>query len=107
MESHLIYTASSHMKGMANWNEWVYCGIEDDIKEDVISGSINEYFQDSVLYFVSNRKDSGEIDKQNILERLKQELGQNELFLWSTDFKKVIEFNKIGVMRSGLVPTTM
>jgi hypothetical protein len=93
------------MKAMTNWNEWIYCGIGDDTKEDVIDNMINEYFQHSVLYFVSNRKESCEINKQNILERIKKELGQNELFVWDVNFKKVIEFNKIGVMRSGLVPT--
>jgi hypothetical protein len=92
---------------MASWNEWIYCGIGDDTKEDFINNMINEYFQDSVLYFVSNRKESGEINKRNILERIKKELGQNELFVWDVNFKKVIEFNKIGVMRNGFVPTVI
>jgi hypothetical protein len=103
MESHIIYSASSHLKDMAKWSEWVYCGIGDDIKEDIINRAINDYFQDSILYFVSNRKESGEISKQNILERIKKELGQKELFIWDTKFIKVIEFNKIGVMRNGFI----
>jgi hypothetical protein len=107
MESHLIYIASSRMKGVAHWNEWIYCGVGDDIKEDVINKAINEYFHDSILYFVSDRKESSEMNKQNILKRIKKELGQDELFLWDVNFKKVIEFNKIGTMRSGLIPTSM
>jgi len=67
--------------------------------------AINEYFQDSMLYFVSTRKESSEVNKQEIIERIKKELQQNELFIWDTNFKKAIGFNKIGVMRYGLVPT--
>jgi len=91
------------MKGLANWSDWVYCGVGDEIKEDVIDMAINEYFQDSMIYFVSARKESREVNKKDILELIKKELGQNELFLWDVNFKKVIEFNKIGVMRNGLV----
>ena len=98
----------------ANWGEWLYCGVGNDTKEDIIDKAINEYFIDSMLYFVSTRKESGEVNKQDILERIKKELEQNELFLWDTSFKKVIgfnkigvRFNKIGVMRYGLVPTSI
>jgi len=105
MESHLIYSVSSHLKTIVDWTEWVYCGVGNDTKEDIIDKAINEYFQDSMLYFVSTRKESSEVNKQEIIERIKKELQQNELFIWDTNFKKAIGFNKIGVMRYGLVPT--
>ncbi len=95
------------MKGRANWSEWVYCRIGNDTKEDVIDKALNEYFQDSMLYFVSTRKESSQINKQDIIERIKKELGQNELVIWDINFKRVIEFNKIGVMRIGIVATTI
>jgi hypothetical protein len=104
MESALIYSVGSHMKNIANWSAWVYCGIEDDIKEDVIENAVNEFFPDRMLYLVTNRKASGEVNKQDILERIKKGLGQNDFFIWDINFKKVIEFNKIGVMRNGLIP---
>ncbi len=105
MESHLIYSASSHMKSKVIWNEWIYCGIGNDIKVNTIIDLINEHFQDSVFYFVSARKQSSEMSKQDAIERIKNELGKNELLLWDTDFKTVIEFNNIGVMRNGFAPT--
>ncbi len=40
-----------------------------------------------------------------MVEKIKKGLSQHELFLWDTSFKKIMEFNKIGVMRNGLVPT--
>lgn len=103
MEPHIIYSATSHLKGRATWSEWVYCGTGDNTNEDIITRAINDYFQDPILYFVSNRKESGEISKLDISERIKKELSQTELFIWDTKFIKVIEFNKIGVMRNGLV----
>ena len=103
MEPHIIYSASFHLKDRAKWSEWIYCGIGDDTKADIINRAINDYFQDSILYFVSNRKESGEISKQDILERIKNELGKKELFIWDTKFIKVIEFSKIGVMRNGFI----
>lgn len=105
MEPDLIYSASSHMKNVVNWNEWKYCGIGADIEKDVIDNMVKEYFEESTLYFVSNRKESGKINKDDLLERVKKELGQNELFVWDVNFSKVIEFSKIGVMRSGYVTT--
>ena len=71
MDSHLIYTVSSHKKCIANWNDWIYCGIEDDIKEDVINKSITEYFQSPTLYFVINRRESLEIRKDHLLQNIK------------------------------------
>ena len=104
MESHQLYSASSHMKNRANWCEWIYCGIGDDIKDDIIYKAVNAYFPDSKIYFVSTRKESSQVNKQNVLERIKKGLGEYELFLWDANFKRVIEFNKIGVMRYGLIP---
>lgn len=105
MHPHLIYSASSSMKNRANWSEWVYCGVGNDTKGDLIDKTINEYFHDSMLYFVSTRNGSSEVNKQDIVAKIKKELEQNALFLWDANFKKVIEFNEIGVMRNGLVPT--
>jgi len=68
---------------------------------------VNEYFQDSTLYFVTDRKESSEINKQDILQRINKELEQKELFLWDVNLKKVMEFNRIGVMRKGLISTSV
>ncbi len=107
MDSHLIYTVSTKLRESANWSEWVYCGVGDDMKEDIVSNAINEYFQDTLLFYVNTRKDSGEINKQDVVEKIKTELSQQELFLWDTSFKKTIQFNEIGVMRNGLVTTSI
>jgi hypothetical protein len=104
MESHIIYSASSHMKHKAIWSDWIYCGVGNDLKRDVIVNAINELLKDSTLYFVNTRKDSTKISKMNILERIGTDLDKHDLFIWDAHFEKVIELNKIGVMRSGFVP---
>ncbi len=95
------------MKGKANWSEWVYCGVGDDMKEDVISKAVSEYFKDSIFYFISTRKESKEVNKKNVLEKIKKGLEVNEIFLCDANFKKAIWFNKIGVMRYVIVPTNI
>ncbi|MFT3681034.1 MAG: hypothetical protein QM791_12220 [Ferruginibacter sp.] len=103
MEPYIIYSASSHMKDKVAWNEWVYCGIGNDLKKDTIANAINEYFEDSTLYFVNVRKNSTDIKKENVLERIETELEKHDLFIWDSLFEKVMEFNKIGVMRKGII----
>ncbi|WP_462221997.1 hypothetical protein [Ferruginibacter sp.] len=107
MDAHLIYTTHAHLKTLAKWSEWIYCGVGADIKTDVINKIINEYFEDSTLYFVTDRKESGQINKEDILQRINKEIEQKELFLWDINLKKIIEFNRIGVMRKGLISTSV
>ena len=90
------------MTRVVEWNEWFYCGVGDDTKEEVINNAINEYFPDSNLYFVTDRRESREMDKRDISERIKKELAQSNIFLWDVNFRKVMEFSTCGTMRSGL-----
>lgn len=68
--------------------EWIYCWVGADIKIDIINKMINKYLLDSTLYFVTDRKESGEINKQDILQKISKELEQKELFLWDVNLKK-------------------
>ena len=97
-----MYTVNSNLKNRVNWSEWIYCGVGDDMKEDLVRNAIDQYFQDSTVFYVTTRKESLEIDKQKIVKRIKNDLPQHEVILWDTSFKKAIQFNKIGVMRNGI-----
>lgn len=103
MESHLIYSASSHLKNIADWSEYIYCGVGDDTKDDIIENAVNEFFYDPLIYFVINRIESGEVYKKDVLRIIKKQLAQNDLIFWDTDFKKVLAFNHIGVMKKGVI----
>ena len=103
MESNIIYSASSHMKAKVNWNVWIFCDVGSDIKKDVIVKAINEHFGNEKLVFVNTRKNSSELSKEYILERIENELEKHEIFIWDIYFNKVVELNKIGVLRNGIV----
>ena len=63
MDSHLIYTVSSHLRRTVNWSEWVYCGVEDDLNEVIISDAINDCFKDP-LFYVTTRKETHKSNKK-------------------------------------------
>lgn len=92
------------MKVKATWSEWVYCGVGDDMKEDVISRPVSDYLQDPILFHILNRKESKEVGKKIALEKIKVELEIEDILLCNSNFKKAIWFNRIGVMRYGIVP---
>lgn len=91
------------MKANVNWNAWIFCDVGNDMKKDVIENIINQHFEAEKLFFVNARKNSSELSNKEILERIENELEDHEIFIWDTHFEKVIEFNKIGVLRSGIV----
>jgi hypothetical protein len=109
MESSLIYSASRSLKHKVNWikvsaeTEWIYFGAQDEANKPIVVKSINEYFPDSTLYIALGRKDSRQADKCEIGEAIDNILGIQDFLIWEMGFKKVVEFNHIGVMRRGYV----
>ena len=110
MESRLIYKVS-HSINKVEWlnttvesGAWIYIGNGDEMRKQFIISSINEYFAiDNMLYVSWTRNGSKEVLKENIENEVGNILGVDHFSIWDTDFKKVIEFNKTGVMRFGKV----
>jgi hypothetical protein len=101
MDAKLIYIASSRMVNLVKWSDWVYCGIDNDFQAGVIEKEINQHLQSSPLYFVISRTESGKTDARSIIELLKNKLAENQIIIWDNSFKKVMAFDRIGVMRKG------
>jgi hypothetical protein len=107
MDSHLIYTASDSMKNKVNWikvtpdSEWFYFGINDEIKKKSLVNAIDNHFAEDTLYVAFTRKESFQTSKRDIAKTIDNLLGFQDFFIWDTDFKKVMEFNKIGTLRCG------
>ena len=110
MESRLIYKVS-HSIYKIEWlnptaenGAWIYIGIGGEMRKQFIISSINEYFSvDNVLYVSWTRNGSKVVLKENIENSIDNILGVGDFSVWDTNFKKVIEFNKTGVMRFGKV----
>ena len=111
MESRLIYKVS-HSLHKIEWlnntvenGAWVFVGSGDDMRKEFIIRRIDEYFVDGTLYVSWTRNESKEVKKENIEYAIENILGVHDFSIWDTNFKKVIEFNKNGVMRFGEVKT--
>jgi len=111
LESRSIYKVS-HSINKINWlnptienGAWIYIGTGDEIRRELIFTSINEHFTNSVLYVSWTRNGSKEVSKADIERSIDDILGVYDFSIWDINFKKVIEFNKSGVMRIGEVNT--
>lgn len=63
---------------------------------------ISELFGDSKIYFVVDRHNSFELELSNAVNILKSELQKTNVILCDKELTKILEFNKIGVVRKGL-----
>ncbi len=80
---------------------WVYIGNGDEMNRDSIIKKINEHFDSDNLYIAHTRNESIEISKKYIGKAIESILGRVSFLIWDTNFKKVIEFDRNGVMRFG------
>lgn len=109
MESRLIYIVSHNISKIEWLNPtfengaWIYIGNDEEMRKDLIFKSINDHFTDNVLYVAWTRNGSREVSKANIELGIEDILGRFNFSIWDTKFKKVIQFNKNGVMRLGEV----
>ena len=109
MDSALIYAASDSLKFKVKWqsarpeSEWIYFGAQDEVNIPLALKTINEYFADGPLNIAFGRKDSIQVNKAEIQKAIQAALGKISFFVWDKDFKRVIEFNHIGVFRIGII----
>ena len=110
LDSKLIYSASEALKLKISWtkvtvdSEWTYFGEDWEVNKGIVNDSINYHFNSyNSLYVSWTRQQSIEVNKSQIIEQIEKLLGKQSFFIWDTKFKKVIEFNKLGVMRRGKV----
>lgn len=79
-------------------SEWFYIG-DDTLK---LNSLIDLVFADEQpLYLVTDRHSSKQLSKSETFENTKNLLEKTQFSIWDLNFKKVIEFNKIGVYRIG------
>ncbi len=106
MESQLIYIANQKMKTKVTWSnsgdtEWIYFGAAEEVNTNMVLQTINFLFSETQLYISHTRKGSFKIEKNLIIDSIKNILGFEDFVIWDTMFTKAIEFNKIGVFRYG------
>lgn len=109
MDSRLIFEANKTYQYKIVWtklipdsdSEWITYNIEDSKSRENIKEIIELIFKSDILYVSIDRKNSFSSDKETIFDRIKNHLQKEIFFVWSSDFKVVMEFNKIGIFRFG------
>jgi ABC-type transport system involved in Fe-S cluster assembly fused permease/ATPase subunit len=107
MDSKIIYAACHHNVIKINWetfeNEiWVYCGVEEDFEDTKATEFVRKFFTEPNIFIVVDRKNSFEITTELAIQTLKKYFNKDtEVILSNKLFTKMVEFNKIGVMKKG------
>ncbi len=106
MESRLIYIANEKMRANIEFAEtsdygWLYFGAQPEVNIEIVKQKINDHFEEENLHIAHTRNDSTATTKKTIIEDIKDILGVDDFSIWNSAFTRVIDFNKIGVLRCG------
>lgn len=101
-----IFIVCQHYKSLIQWEwlgdtEWQYVGIKNDYNEGKVSELINSHFSAQMVYLVIDRHNAYEIDLERVPAVVGEVLRNKELPLSNKDFSKMMEFNRIGVVKKG------
>lgn len=108
MDSRLLYSATETLKDKLKWipkdgEEWQHFGT--DLKEpfSVIREYVEEHLGLENVYIVTNRTESRQLINKEIENVINEIAGKENFLLWDIDLTKAIEFNKIGILRQGII----
>jgi hypothetical protein len=101
VDSKQRYIVARHLSSTVIWQDWIHFGTGKDIKSEMIEGFIKEFLFDGTLNFVHDRQDSEPVEAFEVKEKIAGLLGQENFQLWNSAFTKVIDFNRIGVLKLG------
>ena len=102
MDSRQMYQATNHLSSIINWDkDWIHFGTEEQIKFDLIEKLIDDNINSQDILFIQERTNSKKCDRSEIIDLIRPSLGKKNFQIWTMTLEKVIEFNKIGVLRLG------
>jgi hypothetical protein len=102
MDSKQLYNAAEHLTPIVTWdNDWIYFGTGDETKNETVNQYIDNFLVDENLKLVHKRLDSGQKKKTEIKKEIEELLGQENFQIWNESMTRVIDFNRIGVLKLG------
>ena len=102
MNSRELYKAVEHLNTTITWSlEWIHFGADSEIDFELIKRTIHEFFGPEDIYLVHERTNSRKIQPSLTIDDIQDLLGTANFQLWNLELTKAIEFNRIGVMRTG------
>ncbi|GEO02521.1 hypothetical protein AAE02nite_01850 [Adhaeribacter aerolatus] len=106
MDSKNIYISYQHYSNEIEWemhedSEWIYVGADDEFKKEKATELIDSFFEESAIYFITDRRNSALIEKNTAISKIMEAIEEFDPALANADFSKIMEFDKIGVVRKG------
>jgi hypothetical protein len=102
MDSKQLYNAAEHLTPIVTWdNDWIHFGTGDQTKNETVNQYIDNFLVDENLKLVHKRLDSGQKKKTEIKKEIEELLGQENFQIWNESMTRVIDFNRIGVLKLG------
>jgi len=83
--------------------KWVYCGVEKDFKEDVVTQAINNMFTDDEVYLCISPKQSSLVPKSTAVKEIGNILHKKEIGIMDKSCTKIMHFTLYGVFQSGII----
>ena len=110
MDSRIIYEVNKTYHNKIEWlmpsnkseSEWIYFDFEETNSENFIQEIIESFFESEILFVSLTRNESFQTEKTNIISKTKEYLRTQDFSIWNQEFSKVLEFNKIGILRKGI-----
>jgi hypothetical protein len=108
MDSRIIFEKSEYLKDKVMWpkvtdSEWIYFGAEQDANYEIVLNQFHIHFLSPELFISVDRNNSFETNINASRTTLQHLVGKENFIAWGNSFTKVIEFNKIGVLRYGQI----
>lgn len=97
-----MYKAAEKLGSIVVWDkEWLHFGTGKEIDFDLIKSKISTHLQKRELLLVHQRTNSRRFNKDDFSKVVGPLLGTENFEIWNPEMTKVIQFNKIGVMKLG------
>ena len=100
MDAKNIFISYEIYSAKMKWEDWLYIGLQKDLKLDLLSDIIHSVFKEQELYFITGRHHSRKLATNAALDEIVKHLGQ-DFALCNPSFNKAVEIKKIGVLRKG------
>src|SRR5688572_5522723 len=102
MDSNIIYKTSDKLKLKINWikpteTEWIYCGAKGEVKLDIVDTNLNSFLDGESFYIACTRTNSFTCSRENLISAIEPFIGDKDFLVWTENFQKTVEFNRIGV----------
>jgi len=83
--------------------KWIYCGLKEEFKKEIVSQFINNTFTDDEVYLCISSNKSSLVTKSIVVDEIANVLHKKEIGVIDKAFTKMMELKSIGVFKLGII----